>query len=105
MQETRGMPGFPALNPRTDDTTWGTAALRDAVSWPHIDDEGFGTVVTTVVGAKYWVVGRRCRDAPSSGWHGSMGTVKVFSDIVEPTMPNGELYEHEAMLLTPGTVL
>ena len=105
MQETRGIRGFPPVNPRTDDTCWGTAALKHAVSWPHIDDEGFGTVVTAMVGAKYWVVARPRRDAGLSGLHGNMGTVKEFGDTLNPTSANAEMFEHEAVLLTPGTVL
>lgn len=105
MQETRGIRGFPRVNPRTDDTSWGTAALKHAVSWPHIDDEGFGTVVTTMVGAKYWVVARPRRDAGSSRLHGNMGTGKAFGDTLKPTSANADIFEHEAVLLTPGTVL
>jgi hypothetical protein len=105
MQETRGIPGFPPIDPRTDDTTWRTAALKHAVSWPHIDDEGFGTVVTNVVGGKYWVVAKPRQDAPPGSLHGNMGTVKVFGDTLRPTSANGEIYEHEGVLLTPGTVL
>lgn len=105
MQETRGVRGFPPVDPRTDDTSWGTAALKHAVSWPHIDDEGFGTVVTNMVGAKYWVVARPRRDAPVASLLGKMGTVKAFGDTVNPTSSNAEIFEHEAVLLTPGSVL
>ena len=105
MQETRGVRGFPPVDPRTDDTSWGTTALKHAVSWPHIDDEGFGTVVTNMVGAKYWAVARPRRDAPAAHLLGNMGTVKAFGDTINPTSANAKIFEYEAVLLTPGSVL
>ena len=105
MEETRGIWGFPALNPRTVNTSWGTAAMKHAVSSPHIDDEGFGTVVTNMVGTKYWVVTRCRRDAPSGSHLGDMGTVKAFGNKLKTVSTNADIYEHEAVLLTAGTVL
>jgi hypothetical protein len=105
MQETREMAGFPPLNPRTDDTSWATVATKHCVSWPHIDDEGFATVVTNMVGSKYWVLARQRRDAPSASSHGNMGTVNAFGNMVDPTSACSDIFEHEGVLLTPGTVL
>ena len=105
MQETRGMVGFPPLDPRSDDTSWATVALKHCVSWQHIDNEGFGTVVTNRVGSKYWVVARPRRDAPSDSLDGNMGTVKAFGATVSPTSARADMFEHEGVLLTPGTVL
>lgn len=105
MQETRGMAGFPSLDPRNEDTSWATVALKHCVTWPHMDDEGFGTVVTNRVGSKYWVVARQRRDAPSGSLHGDMGTMKAIGDSVMPTSAQQDIYEHEAVLLLPGTVL
>ena len=56
MQITCGMKGIMLIKALSDEMIWGTAALKDAVSWQHIDDEGFGTVVTNMVGIKYWVL-------------------------------------------------
>jgi hypothetical protein len=105
MQATRLMQGYPTLNPRTEDTIWGTAALKHATSWQHIDDEGFATVVTNMVGAKYWVLARRRRDAPSTSYDGDMGSVHAFGPTLRPTSANCDIYEHEGVLLTPGTIL
>lgn len=105
MQATRDLPGFPTMDPGTDHTIWGTAALKHATSWPHIDDEGFGTVVTNMVGAKYWVLARRRRDAPSTSHDGDMGSVHAFGSTIDTTSARADMYEHEAVLLTPGTVL
>jgi hypothetical protein len=93
------------MDPRTDETIWGTAALKHATSWSHIDDEGFGTVVTNMVGAKYWVLARHKQDAPSTSHDGDMGSVHAFGSTIDPTSVGSERYEHEALLLTPGTVL
>jgi hypothetical protein len=34
-----------------------------------------------------------------------MGTVKAFGETLKPTSANGEIFEYEGVLLTPGTVL
>jgi hypothetical protein len=58
-----------------------------------------------MVGAKYWVVARPRRDAPAGSLQGNMGTVKAFGETLKPTSANGEIFEYEGVLLTPGTVL
>ena len=105
IQATRGLKGLPLLNPYTDDTIWGTAALKHLVSWQHIDDEGFGTAVMNVVGCKYWVLGRCRRDASHTNRQGDMGSVEAFGPEIRPQSVSSDIYEHEAVLLTPGTVL
>jgi hypothetical protein len=34
---------------------WSTVATTNATSHAHFDDEGFGTVIQPITGAKYWV--------------------------------------------------
>src|ERR1700677_640197 len=80
MQETRGMAGFSSLDPRSEDTSWATVALKHCILWAHIDDEGFGTVVMNRVGSKYWVMARQRRDAPFNTLHGNIETIKAFGD-------------------------
>ena len=104
MQATRGMAGLPDMNPLTDETCWGTAALRHATSWSHIDDEGFGTVVINMVGSKYCVLARQHRDAPEES-KGDMGTKLAFGKTIRPWSASDQDLEHEEMLLTQGTVL
>ena len=105
MQATCGMAGLPDMNPLTDETCWGTDALRHATSWSHIDDEGFGTVVTNMVGSKYWVLARQRRDAPEGSKEGDMGTKLAFGKTIRPWSASDQDLKHEGMLLTPGTVL
>lgn len=105
MQATRGLRGLPHINPQTDQTIWGTTALKHATSWPHIDDEGFGTAVTNVVGAKYWVLAKKRRDAPDDSQVGDMGTTLAFGAKIRPMSARSEECEHEGVVLTPGTVL
>jgi hypothetical protein len=99
------MKGLTPFTPLNDETIWGTAALKHAISWQHIDDEGFGTVATNMVGSKYWVLARRRRDDSSSSERGNMGTVMAFGGSIRPTSASPDLYEHEGILLTPGSVL
>jgi hypothetical protein len=89
----------------TDLTIWGTTALKHATSWFHIDDDGFGTVVTNMVGSKYWVLARQRQDAPEGLLAGDMGTADAFGDTVRPWSAREDECEHEALVLTPGTVL
>ena len=104
-QRTRQRKGLQSLQPLSDELTWGTAALKHATSWQHIDDEGFGTVVTNMAGCKYWVVGRHRRDSPVSEWHGNMGRAIAFGKTLRPLEVSSDLYEHKGLLLTAGTVL
>src|ERR1700677_4017263 len=105
MQATHGMASLPDMNPLTDETCWGTAALRHAMSWSHIDDEGFGTVVTNMVGSKYWALARQCRDSPEGSKEGDVGNKLAFGKTIHPWSASDQDLEHEGMLLTPSTVL
>lgn len=106
MQITRGMKGIMPIKALSDEMIWGTAALKDAVSWQHIDDEGFGTVVTNMVGIKYWVLARR-RHTKASERNGDsgFGSAKAFGQTLRPTSAYVDLFEHEGVLLEPGSVL
>lgn len=102
VQVTRGMEGlmnFPGLQ---DELIWGTSALKHATSWMHMDDEGFATVVTNMVGCKYWVLARPRRDAPKSS---SSSSIFHFGETLAPSEARRDIFEHEAVLLRPGSVL
>jgi hypothetical protein len=105
MQATRGMRGLTAIRPLHDDTVWGTAALQHAVSWQHVDDEGFATVVTNMVGSKYWVLARQRRDKSNEDAQGDMASAAAFGHTLQPTSASKEIFEHEGLLLEPGSVL
>jgi hypothetical protein len=101
MQESLGHPGVAPLDPLTNELIWATTALKHATTWHHIDDEGFGTVVTNKVGLKYWVLARQRRDATSP--QGDLRSVFGFDK--GPVDAGSDVYEHEGILLEPGTVL
>lgn len=56
---------------------WATASTRNAISWPHADDDGLGTIVWVQAGGKYWVLARR-RDSFSAV--DEMSRTTVFQD-------------------------
>jgi len=109
------------MKPFWNEMTWGTAATKHAASWPHVDDEGFATVVTPVSGSKYWVVGkRRPQESGSRDEHlGDMDSLDAFGlryagfpkankahqRIWTPGKANTKLIDYEGVLLTPGCVL
>jgi hypothetical protein len=106
LQASRGKPGFIPLRSFNDDLIWGTAALRHASSWSHIDDEGFGTVSSTQVGFKYWVVARPSRDAPpEEKGVGHLGSIDAFHDHWVPSKACTKKFDYEGVLLGPGTIL
>jgi hypothetical protein len=84
---------------------WGTTALKHATTWFHIDDDGFGTVVTNMVGAKYWVLGKQRSNCRAGRSVGDMGTTLAFGKELRTTSAREDEMEHEAVVLTAGTVL
>jgi hypothetical protein len=98
MQESLGRPGVPPLQLLMNELTWATAALRHATTWHHIDDKGFGTVVTNKVSSKFWVL---ARDATVP--QGDLRSVFGFDQ--GPVDAGSNIYEHEGVLLEPGMVL
>jgi hypothetical protein len=121
-QASCGRPGFVCMPPLSNDLIWGTAALQHAVSWTHIDDEGFATVTSTQVGSKYWVLGcQRRRAVPPGSIEEALGDIDSLNafklntlslssqkDVSlgwEPGTSNSSLFNYEGILLTPGSVL
>ena len=105
MQRTRQRRGLQTLKSLSDELIWGTAALKHATSWQHVDNEGFETVITNMAGSKYWVVARCRQDSPPSQWQGSMCRSVSFGETIRPFDASANVYEHEGVLLTAGTVL
>jgi hypothetical protein len=104
--ETRGRPGFIREQPMNDDLAWGTAATAGAISWVHVDDDGFGTTVIVRSGAKYWVLMRPRRDAEWDHQGGNLGSIKAYPEEWTPSRDSGKgLWEAEGLLLTEGSVL
>ena len=93
------------VRPLHDDTIWGTAALRHAVSWQHVDDEGFATVIMNMVRSKYWVLARRRPESSNDDTQDDMGSAVAFGRTLRPLSASNDIFEHEALLLEPGSVL
>jgi hypothetical protein len=85
-----------------DTMMWGTAATKQATTWPHVDDCGTATVVKIVAGHKYWVIMRPKLHNSSSG---DMGTIKTFSKSIQPTEPCDKIWDCEGVLLGPGDMM
>lgn len=81
------------------DMYWGLVATRNGFHFFHIDTDGFGTFIVTKTGAKYWILAR-----PKDGRSFSDTDIYVGSNYAIDEM-NTELWDVEAVLLTPGTCL
>jgi hypothetical protein len=82
------------------ESRWGLAVTRGAQHMWHTDADGVCTSIEVKAGSKWWVVARQ------------QGENKDFVDLVhkenwhfEPTSANEDLWETEAILLLPGTML
>jgi hypothetical protein len=98
-----------------DDLIWGTVGTKHAVSWPHVDDEGFATMSAVQTGSKYWIVGKEKRKIfQFDDGRGKMDHINAFGvgrddDLGDsswvPSEPNLHQFDYEGILLTPGMVL
>jgi hypothetical protein len=103
-KETHRQKGFPFGPPPLDDTNWGTAATKGATTLPHVDDEGFVTVVTVLASSKYWVVMH-----PKQGVLNSDSGLQDSIFAYPPSWGDGptpySIFEAEGIELTPGDTL
>ena len=99
------MPGLLDIDPPQNDIKWGITGGKNALSWPHIDANGFATAVVVTTGAKYWILMREKRglDVPPS--LGNLSTMHAFPKTWHPSTFEKDLHEYEALHLTAGTVL
>lgn len=84
-----------------DTLSWGTAATKNAVSWFHIEDDGFATAVSVQAGSKWWVLADRIRDDPRSD---DMRDTKAF-DGWKVRHIDGKRWRLEGVLLVPHSTL
>lgn len=82
------------------DLQWGFAATSGALSWLHLDSNGFGTYIDPQTGVKWWICLRK------------KGHGHRFESCSEPEPffggkyeVNAEQWDLEAVILTPGTRL
>jgi hypothetical protein len=89
--------------PPLADIRWGIAATTGALSWLHLDSNGFGTYIDTKAGLKWWIVLRRKGDEHRFE---SISEVGYFFDgEYREDEPNEEKWDLEAVLLPPRTRL
>lgn len=84
-----------------DALSWATAGTDGAVSWFHIDDDGFCTVVFVQAGGKWWVLADRIQDDPLRDDMGDIGAFDGWGvrDI------DAKRWTLEAVHLQPKSVL
>jgi hypothetical protein len=109
-QHTRCSPGMVPDNPPSDHLIWATTATKGATSWTHIDSNGLGTFVDNIVGSKYWVVMNRRREifedvTSAQNPLGDLSSMHALPKNWDPWSAVGEAFEHEAVVLTPGSLL
>jgi hypothetical protein len=85
------------------DIRWALAATAGALSWWHIDSNGFATYLDAKAGKKLIMVGRR----KSCGANNleSFSEVDIFLKKFEVDLPNADRWDLEAVILAPGTRL
>jgi hypothetical protein len=82
---------------------WGLAATAGALSWIHLDSNGFNTYVDVKAGYKWWIVLRRKGEVY---YFESISEVDAFFDgNYDVDKPNDGKWDLEAVLLPPGTRL
>jgi hypothetical protein len=78
--------------------------MQNATSFPHIDANGLATALDQVTGTKYWVLARQRRELAQAGNTGNMSSMHAFAG-TEIDEGASEVFEHEAVIIQPGTVL
>jgi hypothetical protein len=104
-QQTRGQRGLARENPPSDDLIWGATALAGATSWVRIGVNGLCTQVENVCGINYWVLLNRRRDRPANDPRGDMASIDAFPDDWVASSAGREIFEHEGIVLTSGSLL
>lgn len=89
-----------------DSVRWGMAATSGALSWFHIDSDGFGTFVDVQAGSKYWIVGRpKCVSNEAAIDHGAFSDINMYLKPYDFSSPPTDMWDFEAVYLEPGTRL
>jgi hypothetical protein len=68
----------------------------------HIDDEGFGTAVWIMSGAKWWVVMKSRKPSDDKDFNGDLSSMNAFPLNFEVGHAGDGYFEAEAILLVAG---
>lgn len=90
-------------NPPLADLRWGLAATTGAISWFHLDSNGFDTYIDSRAGSKLWIVGLTCGENPLFESISDFQT--YFDGDYDEEDLNTSKFKLEAVLLPPGTRL
>jgi hypothetical protein len=82
---------------------WGLAATAGALSWIHLDSNGFPTYIDIKAGFKWWIVLRRKGEAHF--FESVSDVFGFFEGNYDVDKPNHDKWDLEAVLLPPGTRL
>jgi uncharacterized membrane protein len=85
------------------DIRWGLAATAGAVSWWHIDSNGFASYIDAEAGSKWWIVARK--KINSGKYFEGQSEVDIYLNNFEVDAPNRDRWALEAVFLAPGTRL
>jgi hypothetical protein len=85
----------------TEDMRWGLAGTANAVSWMHIDSDGFATFIRIMTGKKVWAIYRPL----SSGLPLSSTKIFLRDSFCLTEVPTQEEFNMEAMVLRQGDLL
>lgn len=77
------------------DTRWGLAATAGAITYWHVDSNGYGTYVDVQVGVKWWVVATPRANGPHFANKSLYGKFN-------PQEVNSTIWDVKGVLLTPG---
>lgn len=89
--------------PPLKDIRWGLAATTGAISWLHLDSNGFSTYVDVRTGSKWWIVLRRKGESHDFE---SISDINAFFDgTYDVEEPNDDKWDLEAVILRPRTRL
>jgi hypothetical protein len=77
---------------------WGLAAMAETHHLWHIDCDGLGTVIKNQTGFKWWIVGQ-----PLPGH--DFSKLSQYLDKYNINTVNGDKWQLEEMLLTPGSMM
>ena len=103
LDQTAGLPGIQP-GKYQNDKNWALTSTPNCLSPLHMDDHGFATAVVPICGSKYWVVAKPRHTL--EGEDHTMGLASAESlSLWKVYQANRDLFDLEAVLLSPGTTL
>lgn len=105
-KQTHGLPGLATMHGLIEQTSWGTASLRNSTSGITMAGGGFATAISVVSGKQYWVLFKQRTSIAGDSLQGDLQTAEAFPPLIyDPLGASSEIFEHEGILLSPGMVL